>query len=50
MLQPSLQKNDKKAKALIYIVSFLVFAAVVLLSKIKLDFPKAISLINIILG
>jgi putative membrane protein len=37
MLQPSLQKNDKKAKALIYIVSFVVFAAVVLLSKIKLD-------------
>ena len=37
MLQPSLQKNDKKAKTLIYIVSFVVFAAVVLLSKIKLD-------------
>jgi putative membrane protein len=37
MLQPSLQKNDKKAKTLIYIVSFVVFAAVVLLSKIKLN-------------
>ncbi|MGF2412871.1 DUF420 domain-containing protein [Ferruginibacter sp.] len=37
MLQPSLQKNDKKAKVLIYIVSFVVFATVVLLSKIKLD-------------
>ena len=41
MLQPSLQKNDKKAKALIYIVSFVVFAAVVLLSKIKLDVDLA---------
>jgi putative membrane protein len=37
MLQPSLVKNDKKAKLLIYIVSFVVFAAVVLLSKIKLE-------------
>jgi len=37
MLQPSLQKNDKKAKLLIYIVSFVVFAAVVLLSKFKLN-------------
>jgi len=37
MLQPSLQKNDKKAKILIYIVSFVVFAAVVLLSKFKLS-------------
>ncbi len=33
MLQPSLQKNDKKAKLLIYIVSFVVFAAVFFLSK-----------------
>lgn len=37
MLQPSLQKNDKKAKTLIYIVSFVVFAVVVLLSKFKLE-------------
>lgn len=37
MLQPSLQKNDKRAKLLIYIVSFVVFAAVVLLSKFKLN-------------
>jgi putative membrane protein len=37
MLQPSLQKNDKKAKLLIYTVSFVVFAAVVLLSKFKLN-------------
>lgn len=37
MLQPTLQKNDKKAKLLIYTVSFVVFAAVVFLSKYKLD-------------
>ncbi|MBK8519436.1 MAG: DUF420 domain-containing protein [Ferruginibacter sp.] len=37
MLQPSLVKNDKKAKLLIYTVSFVVFAAVVFLSKYKLD-------------
>jgi putative membrane protein len=37
MLQPSLQKNDKKAKLFIYTVSFIVFAAVVFLSKYKLD-------------
>ena len=37
MLQPSLAKNDKKAKLLIYTVSFVVFAAVVFLSKYKLN-------------
>ena len=37
MLQPSLTKNDKKAKLLIYAVSFVVFAAVVFLSKFKLQ-------------
>ena len=37
MLQPSLTKNDKKAKFLIYTVSFVVFAAVVFLSKYKLN-------------
>ena len=37
MLQPSLAKNDKKAKLLIYTVSFVVFAAVLFLSKYKLD-------------
>jgi putative membrane protein len=37
MLQPSLTKNDKKAKLLIYTISFVVFAAVVFLSKYKLD-------------
>ncbi len=37
MLQPSLAKNDKKAKLLIYTVSLVVFAAVVFLSKYKLE-------------
>ena len=55
MLQPSLTKNDKKAKLLIYTVSFVVFAAVVFLSKYKLDvdlgfdvhvFAKANAIIN----
>jgi putative membrane protein len=36
MLQPSLTKNDKKARLLIYTVSIVVFAAVVFLSKYKL--------------
>lgn len=55
MLQPSLTKNDKKAKLLIYTVSFVVFAAVVFLSKYKLEvdlgfnvhvFAKANAIIN----
>jgi putative membrane protein len=37
MLPPVLAKDDFKAKWLIFIVSFVVFAAVVLLSRIKLD-------------
>ena len=37
MLQPVLQKNDKRAKLLIYTISFVVFAAVVFLSKFKLE-------------
>ncbi|WP_276479631.1 DUF420 domain-containing protein [Paraflavitalea pollutisoli] len=37
MLAPVLQKNDKKAWLLIGVVSVVVFTAVVLLSKIKLD-------------
>lgn len=37
MLPPVLAKNDIKAKWLILVVSFVVFAAVVLLSRIKLD-------------
>ena len=37
MLQASLKKNDKQAKLLIYTVSFVVFAAVVILSRYKLN-------------
>lgn len=37
MLNPSLQRNDKKARVLIYTVSLVVFAAVVVLSKYKLN-------------
>lgn len=37
MLAPVLQKNDKKAWWFIGVVSFVVFAAVVLLSRIKVD-------------
>lgn len=41
MLQPSLVKNDGKAKILIWTVSIVVFVAVVILSKVKLvlDLP-----------
>ena len=55
MLQPSLKKNDSKAKILIYTVSMAVFAAVVFLSKYKLNvdlgfdvhvFAKANAIIN----
>jgi len=37
MLPPVLQKNDKKARILILVFSFVVFAAVVLLSRVKLE-------------
>jgi putative membrane protein len=37
LLTPLLQKNDRQAKVLIGIFSFVVFAAVVLLGNIKLD-------------
>ncbi len=37
MLPPSIKKNDRLAKALIYTVSFVVFAAVVFLSRFKLE-------------
>ncbi len=37
LLPPSLKRNDKKARVLIYTVSFVVFAAVVLLSRYKLN-------------
>jgi putative membrane protein len=55
MLQPSLSKNDKKARLLIYTVSIVVFAAVIFLSKYKLTvdlgfdvhvFAKANAIIN----
>jgi putative membrane protein len=36
-LTPQIQKNDKTARVLIFTVSFVVFAAVVLLSRVKLD-------------
>ena len=41
MLQPTLEKNDGKAKVLIWTVSVIVFVAVVILSKVKLvlDLP-----------
>lgn len=39
MLQASLQKNDKQAKWIIGIFSFVVFAAVVFLGNVKFDIP-----------
>lgn len=36
-LKPVLKKNDKQARLFIYTVSFVVFAAVVVLSRVKLD-------------
>jgi putative membrane protein len=36
MLQPTFKKNDQKAKVLIYTVSAIVFAAVVILNRIQL--------------
>jgi putative membrane protein len=55
MLQASIKKNDKKAKLFIFTLSFVVFAAVVILSKYKLNvdpgfdvhvFAKANAIIN----
>jgi len=37
MLAPTLRKNDKLAKTLIYAVSFVVFTAVIILSRVKLN-------------
>ncbi len=37
MLQPLLKKNDKQARLLIFVVSFVVFAAVAVLSKVELE-------------
>ncbi len=39
MLQPSLKKNDRKAKQLIWAVSVIVFVAVAVLSRVKLNIP-----------
>jgi putative membrane protein len=36
MLEPSIQKNDKKAKTLIWIVSFVIFAAVAAMGRIHI--------------
>lgn len=41
MLPPTINKNDQKAKLLIYAVSIIVFAAVVILSKVKLSIDLA---------
>lgn len=55
MLKASIQKNDRKAKQLIWVFSVVVFSAVILLSNIKLDvdlgfdvhiFAKANAFIN----
>jgi putative membrane protein len=37
MLQPSMVKNDSRAKIIIWIVSIIVFAAVAFLAKFKLN-------------
>ncbi len=37
MLTPVLKKNDKQARLLIFVVSFVVFAAVAVLSRVKLE-------------
>ncbi len=37
MLQAKIKKNDKSAKLFIWVVSFVVFAAVVVLSRVKID-------------
>ena len=55
MLTPVLKKNDKQARLLIYVVSFVVFAAVVILSKFKLTLnlgfnPHIFALINAVIN
>ncbi len=59
MLEPVLTKNDKKAKMLIFLFSFIVFAAILLLSRVKVNvdlgfdehlFAKANALINSIVA
>lgn len=39
MLQPALKKNDRKAKQFIWAVSIIVFVAVAVLSRVKLNIP-----------
>jgi putative membrane protein len=59
MLAPAWKKNDKRAKTLIFVFSIIVFAAVVLLSRVKLEvdlgfdvhlFAKANAIINSIVA
>ncbi len=55
MLQPTLEKNDSRAKLVIWIVSIVVFGAVAFLSKFKLDVdpgfnPHAFALINAVIN
>ena len=59
MLQPAIEKNDRKAKMLIWTVSIIVFVAVAFLSKYKLIidlgfnphlFAKANAIINSIVA
>jgi putative membrane protein len=59
MLQASIQKNDRQAKVLIGVFSFVVFAAVVLLSRFKLTvdlgfdvhiFARANAIINSVIA
>jgi putative membrane protein len=59
MLAPAWKKNDQKARMLIFIFSIVVFAAVVLLSRVKLDvdlgfdvhlFARANAIINSIVA
>lgn len=38
-MQASIQKNDKRAKWIIYSLSAVIFLAVVVLDRVKLDFP-----------
>jgi putative membrane protein len=59
MLPATIKKNDNQARILILVISFVVFAAVVILSKVKLDvnlgfdvhlFAKANAVINSIVS
>src|SRR3954466_13843000 len=59
MLATTIKKNDRKARLLIYVVSFVVFSAIVMLSRFKLNadmgfdvhlFAKANAIINSIVA